>query len=90
MNSSGASLGKFAEVSDPTVGVDFFARFPITSYYLNILLLFRTKIMTSFISASRLVNVKSGARVKVNFMILKTSHFTVRVKFKKKCPFLVK
>ena len=80
MNSSGASLGKFAEVSDPTVGVDFFARFPNTSYY-NILLLFRTKIMTSFISASRLVNVKSGARVKVNFMILKTSHFTVRVKF---------
>ena len=90
MNSSGASLGKFAEVSDPTVGVDFFARFPITSYYLNILLLFRTKIMTSFISASRLVNVKSGARVKVNFMILKTSPFTVRVKLKKKLPLFVK
>ena len=86
MNSSGASLGKFAEVSDPTVGVDFFARFPITSYYLNILLLFRTKIMT-FISASRLVNVKSGARVKVNFMILKTSPFTVRVKLKKNAPY---
>ena len=41
----------------------------------------------TFISASRLVNVKSGARVKVNFMILKTSPFTVRVKLKKDAPY---